>query len=278
MGCWNMTCAISNLPINRDDKVVAFVIEGESDKMPLGLGFTEPDLYFKPVTMPYFGIYNESGSLRDYKTNFEKMDIHLKERADKNYQCYDREFVSKELNISDINMRELFDYIARGAIMCKGSGFDTEMKPVGMVFFKQSVLDKLIEDLKKEDDYKIELVEERYDECIEILIKEREEYLNRFKESEISYASFRASVLWRLSGRNSALKDFVIRLVYEGDVKLSSIKESVMYMGYINVLMQRLRKSWMPQCGIGSQEYTNSSYSVLGEIMASEYEKEREEY
>lgn len=278
MGCWNITCAISNLPINYNDRVVAFVIEGETNDLPLGLGFTEPDLYFKPVTLPYFGVYNEYGSLRDYKGNFKQMDNYFKERADKKYECYDREFVSKELNMSDISMRELFDYITRGTIMCKGSGFDTEMEPVGMVFFKQSVLNELIEDLKKEGDYRLDLIGELFDDYIMNLKVELSRCLGRFKESEVSHNVFMAHARMHLSGRNSALKDFIGKLVFDGELNLDCIKESVMYMGYINVLMYRLRKSWMPQCGIGSQDYTNSSYSVLGKIMTSEYEKEREEY
>lgn len=68
MGCFNVTCSISNLSINEDDKVKLFFLKSNNDNT---LDYTTSNILtsqnclFSPALLPITGYYNAYGGIRD---------------------------------------------------------------------------------------------------------------------------------------------------------------------------------------------------------------------
>lgn len=61
MGCWNKTCAISNLHITAGQRVAVFVL-GEAR---YNNNFCYANSYFDPFLLPFYGEYNDYGAVED---------------------------------------------------------------------------------------------------------------------------------------------------------------------------------------------------------------------
>lgn len=66
MGCWNATCGFSNLSIHHGDKVVGFILKPKNDLKPdMGGGYCYPNEMWDPIPVPFYGKYNDYGSMED---------------------------------------------------------------------------------------------------------------------------------------------------------------------------------------------------------------------
>lgn len=65
MGCWNETCAITNLPIRAGDPAVAVLLK-KHDAAHIGI---YPDDLYSPQGLPLFGEYNDYGNLEQIQTH-----------------------------------------------------------------------------------------------------------------------------------------------------------------------------------------------------------------
>lgn len=63
MGCWNTTCGISGLPIYHGEEVVVFLLV-END-LSFMKDFVWSDTYFEPCLLPFYGQYNDYGSVEN---------------------------------------------------------------------------------------------------------------------------------------------------------------------------------------------------------------------
>jgi hypothetical protein len=57
MGCWNKTCAMSNLHINAGDPVYVFLIEQQSSKT----NHCESTHLYSPILVPFYSRYDDYG-------------------------------------------------------------------------------------------------------------------------------------------------------------------------------------------------------------------------
>lgn len=64
MGCWNATCGLSGLPILSRDKVVFLILESQDCNLPGSDGCEATD-YYKPITLPFRGEYNDYGCVQN---------------------------------------------------------------------------------------------------------------------------------------------------------------------------------------------------------------------
>jgi hypothetical protein len=68
MGSWNATCSITKLPITEGEEIVLFITISQMRDY-LNFGNVDPEL-FHPLTGPFYGTYNDYGSIAlnpDYK-------------------------------------------------------------------------------------------------------------------------------------------------------------------------------------------------------------------
>jgi hypothetical protein len=70
MGCWNGTCAVTNLPIWAGDPIRLILTLQQSDKQGDGAGFCYSDDYWAPVALPVKGTYNDYGGIEDIKEDW----------------------------------------------------------------------------------------------------------------------------------------------------------------------------------------------------------------
>jgi len=63
MGCWNHTCAITNLPIYEDEDVVVILLKARSE--PNEDSFCYPTAYYAPLPFYFEGKYNDYGAVKD---------------------------------------------------------------------------------------------------------------------------------------------------------------------------------------------------------------------
>lgn len=79
MGCWNQTCAVSNLPIMVGDEVVLLPLISSGNTENVGTTYYDTDC-FAPLSMPIYGEYNDYGGVESVRTNVvnEELLKHLK--------------------------------------------------------------------------------------------------------------------------------------------------------------------------------------------------------
>lgn len=66
MGCWNETCAITNLPICWSDPTVAIPLERNPYNKDACI---YPDDMWRPISLPLFGTYDDYGNLENVETH-----------------------------------------------------------------------------------------------------------------------------------------------------------------------------------------------------------------
>lgn len=82
MGCWDETCAVTNLPIKRKERVVSFFVVNQLADGKMPVNFHGVDALWALVPFPIFGTYDDYGAVE----NFEGLGADLiLDYADKNF-------------------------------------------------------------------------------------------------------------------------------------------------------------------------------------------------
>jgi len=156
MGCWNGTCAISNLPIKHGDKIKVVVIQNNQNPGHAS-GFCYETGMAKPVSFIFEGEYNDYGMIENIQDN-PVNDIFV--------DYFNEGLKSESLTIgpradcepdSLINILEL---IEREQILSKNTYWDEETQrmqngfsELGIMMFHASIVDKITETLYNDSGY-----------------------------------------------------------------------------------------------------------------------------
>ena len=265
MGSWNGTCGISNLPIEHGDEVVLFIIREKNLSECRGGGFYAPADLFEPISLPIIGRYKGYG-LIDNIENENLILPKIVKMFEKNKLLY----FSKDESILDIKKASLYEIIKEIELenikgveklsVIKFYELEGIKKPeflnIGIIMFHKELYDMLLKQSS------VEYYKKKYLDIIEA------------SKSDLSFLdSIEESFVWNISRVPfEFIVDYLIDVVSNSD---NELLEKIIEVSLINNVLSSLRKSWMPQVGLGSQSLVNEEHLLLANFIVKKYNKEK---
>ena len=299
MGCWNETCGVTQMPIMSGDPVALLLLDRMADIYPdthKDAGHCYPADIWAPIGTPIYGAYNDYGSLEDiqedWNTKFliERLKTGIAEKPAGNSTVHDLAVVAADLTVdhlleliheSRVTIRENgIRFLPSGG----AQGTNVEQR-IGFMMVHRPIWDLLT---SKIDNWgSVTALSQIIEEGIDYY----ENSLTKIKETGVGADAFEvATILLRLrehleskngrlnrfctigDGSRTCLRAYRDRLhdlieahaiTGERDTNVATMIEEMARFMSFDVNMLRLRKTYMPQAGKGSQD---QSYDLIREI------------
>jgi len=230
MGCFNGTCALTQLPIVCGDNVVVYVLKANpytADDLG-GMICYSDDLY-KPFGLPLYGKYNDYGSVE--KISNPEIGKLIVSAADfKGGDIYEMLEAIRENHRSDENLAAL------KRIACRGYAY---------VLFHKFAVDTVIKSYKGEDKW-ISSKLKTFKECTEC-------------------------------PRMLSFHDFKMDSKFSEILSVDKINDLERHLEFC-MMMNHLRKTWIPQAGGGSQWEGYENYKALSNAVIKHCDKMIKKY
>jgi hypothetical protein len=227
MGCWNGTCALTNLPIMDGDPVALYIMKKSYgfSQGGNGGGFCNANQYYKPLPYVVYGNYNDYGCLEDI----------VKGDSWEILEEYFKRFPSEEEDIiRNIERGNLPDY--------------------GILMIHRQVHDSAVEEIGKRTIYGGGTCVREYTKIINKNIKLSKD-VQKDKMNNGKY-------FWGISenlGFELRTDDFFVTQLMQGR-HVTEMFDKVLDYLLICAVFDDTRKFWFPQSGAGSQ---NEEYDLL---------------
>ena len=307
MGCWNGTCGITQIAITRDDPVVGFLLRKNfNGSVRSSGGFCHSTGFWSPFSLHIEGNYNDYGTLenvdeQDWSFLFTldrlKQDVLEKENID--------DYSDKSIKRDDINNWKYIgkaiheDALELSVGRIWGGLYPNEKTlPVGFMMIHRDIFDAIINGKVESwlgEDITIESlmedgrkVVERFKERIkeeEAIDDENDKLMHRFRYNmDLDHSMDRNKIAncarFRIGTDYGIMKeclDYLFEEVSEhkSDEHLEKIirKMSEFYM--IDMAMMKMRKTWMPQAGAGSQDDEKELHLMINDGTKNIFEERK---
>lgn len=242
MGTWNETCALSNLPIRKGDKIVFFIIQ-EKERG-----------YYYPVTLPLFGEYNQIGYVEKITRNAD--------------------FVASFLGTAVVNLDENLHQLIKSfsndtyVMMVHEEMYQSVLHEVGnrtpigeSACYQTALLNMVQASMHLPQVPQYPMVEKAkahglIDAAgIEKLVESEKQQIQTQNENLNTLSRYICSHLY-------PLKDMYMNMIKNKDADLArELVEIFMF----DTALGYARKKWMPQAGAGSSSEENFIQSILAE-------------
>lgn len=312
MGCWNKTCAVSNLHITAGQRVVIFML----GKQPKQYDFCYVNSYYDLCLLPFYGEYNDYGAAENCSgigMNYivEELRNKLVEMEQGKNPYHDPPAKKETFDIE-----QLFELDHEGRLSVEGKNWPIgEARTVTHVQIHGDVFDHIIEHHTFEDSYfdktggKEEFKTRTYN--FKDVVADIPEYIGRLRSETESLrkldgpeSAFRklmsrqlTSMLFKYEERNLAGKwltfgsvgsmdrPFLINgaelVITEAskmnDEQLTELLTEFLKGAWINAFMTATRKAWVKPIGEGSQNNEHKGFDVLIGAMQVVLSKEKGE-
>lgn len=271
MGCWNGTCGLSNLPIKNGEEIVLFIVKEKNLLNCNGGGYCYPTDLFEPISLPIVGEYDDYGAIENIKNE----DLILPKIRE---MFKEKNLINLLDEISDLDMNtaslyQIIREIERGNIaspenpsilkLYESEGIiKSRYLNVGIIMFHKKLYDTVIKKV--------------YSGCHKKRYLDIIESSKDALEGDLKYLdNIKKAILWKASRIPFEFTiDYLIDSVLNSDDKLL---DKIVEVDTINSVLLSLRKSWIPQCGAGSQEYIHSEYVSVANFILEKYKEEQEE-
>lgn len=292
MGCWNHTCAISNLPVFYQDEVYVMLLmkQEKTDNN------CYPHTYWKPLPFFFQGKYNDYGGVEEcYGPMLEPLMKMLKTRIlemEEGENKYHDIPVKREL----FDTKMLFDADHEHRLFFEGHRFSKEPTQITHIVIKKNVFEQLIERYKLSfyDSDQSKRVTQTYAQYREKVGNEIHKAFEKHKAewNEIEHSE-QKQLIERLL-MESALEQVLSRYFDSELVRynpLCNIKKLLVdsycdnHMDVLNLLLDQLatlsivsffmsgsRAMWVPPSGAGSQNDSTSSQRLRANLILEEAE------
>lgn len=311
MGCWNKTCALSNLHIHAGDPVYVFIIEENT----IGKDHCYSSHLYRPVLVPFHSHYD------DYGTGENSTGIGLQVIIDslkKNLiemEVGENSFHDIAVKKEDFNESLLFESIRENRLFIPNQYASYANQPkhcaVEFVMMRKDVVDNILKKYKQETyasvNGKFKRIKYNFDDIlndVDCIIEHLQEQIAEYKKHKLNESSYPLtfkcihiqSIEDMLKAKNSKSYEFVryfnsyhisnlvdiMIVVYDLVEKneIDTAKEFLIdsYKGaYIASFMEHTRKSWIPQCGEGSQNIEYDGHKLLAQTILDVIKKEKKE-
>lgn len=260
MGCWNETCAISQLPITYLQDVVCILLQKNADKVCCDSS-CYIDTYFRPYPIILYGKYDDYGCMEDITGDvdlfYELIENQLKCSEEDVIELYEKRY---DKYTEKDKPRAYLKYLQD---MQQHEDKYHEIN-IASVMIHKDLFDKL--KIFNQDDWfrpKDELIQEYYD-----IFTYRKKYTELLKKDEEAAAD--------LMFKYSFCTNRYFAKVNLTEVNKQSIEDLFGIMHSMNIL----RKMWFPQTCAGSQTAIEEQNKILAEYyndVIKRYEEEMDE-
>lgn len=270
MGCWNGTCALTNLPIYSGEEIVLFIVKEQNLSSCNGGGYCNTTDLFTPISLPIIGTYNDYGSIENIK-NEDLILPKIKKMFEEKSIVFKSSNSTIDFDIEKSSLMQIIHQIERGNIkgmenpsivkMYELEGIVKSMYlNVGIVMFHKQIYDILIN--KAYNNF--------YKDRYLSVIKNIKECLQ--DKSNISDNIYKYAHLFRTQFEFDI--EYIMDMIdsYDEDVLNKIVEVSI-----IDKVLSNTRKSWIPQCGAGSQGTTDNCYALISNFILEKYEKDNED-
>lgn len=244
MGCWNGTCALTNLPIHDGERVVLFVLNTHAAgyDSDFGGGIVEPHVHANPVGPALRGTYNGYGGV----TNLEGPALawwttHLAELAP---LLMNNESESLSFDSLDdlINNNEVG--IERGGVYLGIPGLDMDGTRLALMLVHEAAYDRFMVTAIASDDW---LFEDASEDAVTHYLKD----LRRRASLLADFASGTVQ-LYQVYDGYRMVDGFESILRYAQENEATELLEETARLKIFDMMLGCARKSWGRQCGAGS--------------------------
>lgn len=281
MGCWNKTCALSNLPIFYGERTYVFVLE-ESSSFERSRA-VYPNYLYDPILLPFESTYNDYGAGEDSSglalpliLDFLKRGLIEKEQGESRYR-------DVEVKREGFNEEKFFETVHEDRLEIKT--YDGPKK-VKFVMMRKDVVDQLLEkyvieeyvrwdDEAKKGVYRkynfqdiLDSIDEFLERCSEVLQSldehpfkslfefELRHWLGKYEDDNLSSRLLRRLSEGTSKGSSILRADFVLPgLLRAGKFdEAKPLIELALKGVFIYDFMETVRRCWVPPCGEGSQD------------------------
>lgn len=295
MGCWNQTCAISNLHIRAGQDVVVVTLERKN--MMYEPSFCYTDALYRLTPIPFYATYNEygggentTGIGRDVLFDHIKKILVEKDIGENQYHDI---AVTKD----EFDEELFFDACHEDRLFCKqpfGSEFKVDFVMIHKHIF-DSILDNYIfkEYVGGENPY----IKYKFDDIkadIPELVKQIKLFLNNqniedsyflnisgIRYNELFKEKSNYAAMWMTDDDKSLIfgkNEILAYMIDNSEEDIINLITDMIKLQVINAFMSSVRKMWTPQSGQGSQSASHSGYRVLINAMTEVLDAERAEY
>lgn len=295
MGCWNHTCALTNIPVSAGEDVYVIVLHQHFG----GGDHCYPTEYWQPIHLMFEGKYDDYGAVEDctgamlpYLVELIKLNLFEMELGENQYHDI-------AVKRDEFDIVKLFEADHESRLYVQPSGWDlrkgrTQVR-LKHVVIRKSVLNRILQQYTNEtmvtcetEQYGYKTVQLTFDQYVEagkvFYAKQREEMdaaetpedrmMLRFSQ----YAGYDRDDLW------SQVRHHIMHLPVLGGVdKLAfelletqatdALEELIRQMAtffWLDNFMSDSRKMWCPPSGCGSQNDRTVAQRLLAEITISE--------
>lgn len=269
------TCGLSNLPINKDDEVVAFLLKEKSLTDLKGGHFLNIDDLYSPISAPIYARYDGYGSIKHINLKYKDLiTTQVKSWFDYNVTRDVLTFKenSSSINLETASLEDLVYEFERGNViqmanketmsLYQDSGeFHKGYYYTGLILFHKDIFEKLV-DLKFDSnsfresyslarnfeavDFRRELGDENYIKLLKQVI-----YESRLPRSE--YKNFDMYIFWYNNSSDKSMNLELLDYLRKGAV--------------ISQVMSLISKPWIPQVSSLPKEENEDILKALHSII-----------
>ena len=289
MGCWNGTCALSNLYIKDGEAVYVFVL-GKLAGDAHGV-LCDPLSKWEPIMLPIEATYDSHGAFENADGNLE----YILEGLSK-YKVVVGDIVSDDLKVD----YESLTLSSKQQLLIEESN-DGFRHYISFALIKKSVAESLFESLTLEDDYRRwqfswKNIDNQIDGLIQDCLASHERVIAwNIGKCAIDFLTAQSPDFWgdEFSGISSAAKLLslywgdcrwglvdnarnVVRNCVEGNYPLAHlILKDLLTASFICETMRITRKAWMPEGTVeASQSKETAGYIAMCKAIEKEIHKE----
>lgn len=281
MGCWNKTCALSNLPIFHGERTYVFVLV-ESCSYDRGRA-VYPNYLYNPILLPFESTYNDYGAGENSSglalpliLDALKKQLIEKEQGESRYR-------DMEVKREGFDERKFFEAVHEDRL--EVNAYDGPKK-VKFVMMRKDVVDQLLgsyvikeyvrwDDEAKKSVYReynfqdiLDSIDEFLERCSLTLQSlhehpfkslfefELRHWLGKFEEDNLSSRLLRRLSEGTSKGSSILMADFVLPgLLRAGKFdEAKPLIELALKGAFIYDFMETVRRCWVPPCGEGNQD------------------------
>lgn len=247
MGCWNGTCLLSNLPICRGDSVVgmfvAYILNPSSDMRQTIGRQNYPSDVAEPIGVPFRGKYDNYGSITDIKYGVTT------------------DYILSVLKESD------FDSTLNNISNMKQSIYASSLKRnvgVGLVMFHEKLFDNTVSECKSDfisairDSVKLADESRKSDPMVKDTLSELH-IIGIIPASGLWFPLKYSDIFTLFDMAEQKYDD----LDSEIELIIGAMEDRVK----IDIMLNRLRKSWVSGSGVGSQDTSYEAHMILNKVI-----------
>lgn len=301
MGCWNKTCALSNLPIHAGERVYVFALSESPFFKEEPACYT--DYMYSPILLPFESDYDDYGAGECSSGASLPVVLNLIAKNLIEKELGDNEFHDVEVKREGFDEGSFFNTAREGRLEV-----NTEYGPlkVNFVMMKKSVVDKVLDNWQTENylDGRVVFTFKDVVESVDDLMKGVKKTHQMMEEDkEYAMGSILSDPLgthmW-LNGDNLTSQflrnrfmsfdpksilnpsEVFVEVFKSGDFDLAkSLLIDYIRGIFVDSFMYSVRRLWVPPCGEGSQSENYGEHRILAKAVLDEveaYEKKMAEY